>query len=389
MMALEGIRVLDLTRLAPGPFCTMLLGDLGADVIVVEEPPGVGRRFDAGTSERARAFNALGRNKRSLGLNLKDPGAQAAFLRLAEKADVVLEGFRPGVVKRLGVDYETVAARNPRIVYCSLSGYGQTGPYAGLVGHDINYISVGGALGAIGWPGTPPAIPLNVIADFAGGGLYAAFAILAAVIARQATGRGQYVDMAMSDGVTSLMTFIAQQYFGSGGPVRPGEHMLNGAVPAYCVYETADGKWLSIGCLEPWFWAELCQALGCEQYIPHQNNREQFPEIFAYLRRRFKEKSRDQWFEELRQHDICVAPVYGLEEVFDDPHVRARAMVAEFQHPEFGAVRQVGVGPKFSDTPGAVRSLAPARGEHTDALLRQAGYSQAEIAELREAGVAG
>src|SRR3990172_9119663 len=214
MMPLEGIRVLDLTRLAPGPFCTMLLGDLGADVVVVEEPPGVGRRFDAGTSERAQAYNALARNKRSAGLNLKERRAQEAFLRLAEKADVVLEGFRPGVVKRLGVDYETVSRRNPRIVYCSLSGYGQTGPYAGLVGHDINYISVGGALSTIGWPGTPPAIPLNLLADFAGGGLYAAFAILAAIIARQTTGRGQCIDMAMSDGVTSLMTFIGNMYFG-------------------------------------------------------------------------------------------------------------------------------------------------------------------------------
>lgn len=389
MMPLEGIRVLDLTRLAPGPFCTMLLGDLGADVVVVEEPPGVGRRFDVGMSERAQAFNALGRNKRSVGLNLKEPRAQEAFLRMCEKADLVVEGFRPGVVKRLGVDYEAVSPRNSKIVYCSLSGYGQTGPYAGLVGHDINYISVGGALGAIGWPGTPPAIPLNLIADFAGGGLYAAFAILAALIARQTTGRGQYVDMAMSDGVASLMTFIANQYFGGGHVVRPGVDMLNGAMPAYNAYETADGKWLSIGCLEPWFWSELCKALGCEEFIPHQNNREKFPEMFDYLRRRFKEKTRDEWFEELRQKDICVAPVYSLDEAMADPHVRARGMVAEVAHPEFGTVRQVGVAPKFSETPGVVRSTSPKRGAHTDELLREAGYTGEEIAAMREAGMAG
>src|SRR3990170_2866072 len=266
MMPLEGIRVLDLTRLAPGPFCTMLLGDLGADVIVVEEAPGAGRRFDVGLGERAQAFNALGRNKRSIGLNLKDEAARQVFYRLAEKADVVLEGFRPGVVQRLGVDYETVSARNPRIVYCSLSGYGQTGPYASLVGHDINYISVGGALGGIGWPGQPPAIPANIIADFAGGGLYAAFAILAAIIAREKTGRGQYVDMAMSDGVTSLATFITSLYFSSGHVPGRGVELLNGASPCYNVYETADGKWLSIGCLEPWFWQELCQALRSEEH---------------------------------------------------------------------------------------------------------------------------
>lgn len=389
MMPLEGIRILDLTRLAPGPFCTMLLADLGADVVVVEEPPGVGRRFDAMTSERSQAFNALGRNKRSVGLNLKEPRAQEAFLRLAEKADVIVEGFRPGVVKRLGVDYDTASKRNSRIVYCSLSGYGQTGPYAGLVGHDINYISVGGALGMIGWPGQPPAIPLNVIADFAGGGLYAAFAILAAVIARGETGRGQYVDMAMSDGVTSLLTFVGNQYFGGGHVPRPGADFLNGGVPAYTIYETADGKWLSIGCLEPWFWQELCKALGCEEYIPHQSNREKFPEMFEFLRRRFREKTRDEWFAELRQRDICVAPVYGFDEVFTDPHVISRGMVAEVQHPEFGTVRQVGIGPKFSETPGAVRTTAPKRGAHTDDLLREAGYAQAEVDEMKAANIAG
>jgi crotonobetainyl-CoA:carnitine CoA-transferase CaiB-like acyl-CoA transferase len=389
MMPLEGIRVLDLTRLAPGPYCTMLLGDLGADVVVVEEAPGAGRRFDIGMSERAQAFNALGRNKRSVGLNLKDERAQEVFYRLANSADVVVEGFRPGVAKRLGVDYETIHARNQRVVYCSLSGYGQTGPYAGLVGHDLNYISIGGALGMTGWPGQPPAIPLNVIADFAGGGLYAAFAILAGVIAREKTGRGQYIDMAMSDGVTSLLTMAAGQFFASGHALRPGEEMLNGAWPCYNVYETKDGKWLSIGCLEPWFWKELCEALGCEEFVPHQSNREKFSEMFDWFRAKFREKDRDEWFEELRHRDICIGPVYGMDEVFADPHVRERGMSIEIEHPEFGAVRQVGVGPKFSDTPGAVRTMAPRRGEHTDELLREAGYTDEEIAALREANAAG
>jgi len=389
-MPLEGIRVLDLTRLAPGPFCTMLLGDLGADVIVVEEAPGAGRRFDIGMSERAQAYNALGRNKRSIGLNLKDQRARDVFYRLADSADVVLEGFRPGVVKRLGVDYETISKRNPRIVYCALSGYGQTGPYASLVGHDINYISVGGALGMIGPdPSGPPAIPVNLIADFAGGGLYAAFAILAAVIAREKTGRGQYVDMAMSDGVTSLLAFLAIPYFSSGHVMRPGEELLNGAAPYYSSYQTADGKWLSIGCLEPWFWQELCQALACEEYIPHQNNREKFPEMFEFLRSKFRERTRDEWFQELRQRDICVAPVYSIDETFADPHVQARGMIAEVEHAEFGKVRQVGVGPKFSDTPGSVRTTAPMRGEHTEDILREAGYSEGEIAALKEAKAAG
>jgi crotonobetainyl-CoA:carnitine CoA-transferase CaiB-like acyl-CoA transferase len=283
------------------------------------------------------------------------------------------------------VDYETVSKRNPRIVYCSLSGYGQTGPYAGLVGHDINYISIGGALGMIGWPGTPPAIPMNVIADFAGGGLYAAFAILAAVIARQTTGRGQWVDMAMSDGVTSLLAFMTGQYFGGGHVPQPGADFLNGGIPPYSVYETSDGKWLSIGCLEPWFWSELCKSLDCEEYIPHQQNRQKHPEIFAFLRGKFKEKTRDEWFQELRQKDICVGPVYGLDEVFQDPHVLARQMLVEVEHPTLGKVKQVGVGPKFSDTPGAVRTTAPMPGQHTDEVLREAGFTAAEIEALKGA----
>ncbi|MEX1195919.1 MAG: CaiB/BaiF CoA-transferase family protein [Dehalococcoidia bacterium] len=388
-MPLEGIRVLDMSGLAPGPYCTMLLGDLGADVIVIEATPGAGRRMDMGQNARTLAYDPLRRNKRSIGLNLKDPHAQEAFLRLAEGADVVIEGYRPGVVKRLGVDYEAVSKHNPRAVYCSLSGYGQTGPYSGLVGHDINYISLGGALGATGWPETPPAIPLNVIADFAGGGLYAAFAILTAIVAREKTGRGQYVDMAMSDGVTSLLAMSSGQFFGGGHVPQRGADFLNGGIPAYTVYECSDGKWLSIGSLEPWFWAETCKALGCDDFIPHQNNRDKFPEMFEWLRAKFKERTRDEWFEELRQRDICVGPVLALDEVFDNPHVQARNMVVEVQHPEFGPVKHVGIGPKFSETPGAIRSTAPARGEHTDEVLSEAGFSAEDIAALRETGAAG
>ncbi|HXG41328.1 MAG TPA: CaiB/BaiF CoA-transferase family protein [Dehalococcoidia bacterium] len=385
MMALEGVRVLDLSRLAPGPFCTMLLADFGADVIVVEAPPGAAR---IGEPERAevRALNPLQRNKRSIAINLRHPEGREAFYRLARSADVVVEGFRPGVVKRLGVDYETLSRLNPRLVYCSLSGYGQNGPYAPLVGHDINYISVGGALGLTGWPGQPPAIPMNIIADFAGGGLYAAFAICLALLARERTGRGQYIDMAMSDGVTSLLTWVASRYLATGQVPRPGEDMLNGGVPFYNVYRCADGRYISIGCLEPYFWEALCRALGAEEFIPHQWDRQRYPEMFEFFRRRFQERTRDEWFQELRQHEVCVAPVYSLDEVFADPHVRQRGMLVELQDPEAGTVRQVGIGPKLSDTPGSIRTLGPRLGEHTDQVLREAGYSEAEVAALRQAG---
>ncbi|HEY7270011.1 MAG TPA: CoA transferase, partial [Dehalococcoidia bacterium] len=222
-MALEGIKVVDLSRLAPGPFCSMMLGDMGADVLLVEAPPdqlpgrnaipqqaNAARQMAAAAGMgRGPAYNALGRNKRSIVLNLRSDEGKKVFFDLVKDADVVLEGFRPGVVKRLGVDYEAVSKVNPRAVYCSLSGFGQTGPYSGLVGHDINYISVGGALGVIGWPGTPPAIPMNLLADFAGGGMHAAYGILAALMARERTGTGQYVDIAMSDGVLYLLASVA------------------------------------------------------------------------------------------------------------------------------------------------------------------------------------
>ena len=398
MLALEGIRVLDLSRLAPGPYCSMLLADLGADVLLVEEPVATGGRpagqaarrlLERDISERAMVFNALSRNKRSIALNLKNEAARQVLHRLAERADVLLEGFRPGVVKRLAADYDTLSRINPRIVYCSLSGYGQSGSYAGLVGHDINYISIGGALGMIGWPGMPPAIPMNIIADFAGGGLYAAFAILAAIIARERTGRGQYVDVAMTDGVISLLAGAVSQYFASGVAPRPGESFLNGAVPFYCVYETRDEKWLSIGCLEPGFWEALCRALGREDFIPYQMNADKHPEVFDYLRREFKTRTRDEWFEYLRQFDICVGPVYSLDEVFNDPQVRAREMVVELEHPTVGKVQQVGVAAKLSETPGSVRSLAPGRGQHTEEVLLDLGYSRQQIRELRTEGAVG
>ena len=244
-MALDGIKVLDLSRLAPGPYCSMLLADFGADVLLVEAVPGSSKKLGSGPqsgnegAKRAAAYNALGRGKRSISLNLKETAARKIFFELLDDADVVLEGFRPGVVNRLGVDYQTVSEHNPGIVYCSLSGFGQNGPYSNLVGHDINYISIGGGLGVIGRPGTAPAIPVNMLADFAGGGLFAAFSICVALLSKQATGKGQYIDMAMSDGVLSLMTSAFTGFFSTGTPLPPGEGFLTGARPWYCLLYTS------------------------------------------------------------------------------------------------------------------------------------------------------
>lgn len=389
MLPLEDVRILDLSRLAPGPFCTMLLADLGADVLLIEAPPESRAGQGAALARFGGPHNALYRNKRSMILNLRDGEARRVFYRLAESADVVLEGFRPGVVKRLEVDYETLREKNPRLVYCSLSGYGQTGPYAQMVGHDINYISIGGMLGTIGWPDQPPAIPLNIIADFAAGGLHAAYAILAALHARERTGRGQYLDIAMSDGVLYLLAMIISDYFARGNVPAPGRSVLNGSAPHYNVYQCADGGWISLGSLEPHFWANLCRAMGREDFIPHQYSSEKREEIFAHFREQFRTKTRDEWFELLKQTDVCAAPVYALDEALSDPHNLARGMVLEVEHPEAGQVRQVGIATRLSETPGAVRTLAPTPGQHTDEVLASLGYDAEAIRALRERGAVG
>ena len=392
VMALEGIKVLDLSRLAPGPYCSMLLADFGADVTLVEAVPGSSAKLGSGrrseNADRAAAYNALGRGKKSIALNLKDPAAKDVFYELAKDADVVLEGFRPGVVKRLGVDYDSLAKINPRIIYCSLSGFGQTGPYSNLVGHDINYISVGGALGVTGRPGQPPAIPINLVADFAGGGMHAALAICIAIIAREKTGRGQNVDIGMSDGVLSLMTSAFIGYFSQGNVIKPGEFLLNGSVPWYNTYECSDGRWFGIGSIEPHFYEALCKVMGLEEYLDKQHDQSIYPEMKAKYEAVFKTKTADEWMEIMSQHDICAAPVLEMDRVVTDPHNVARGMVVEVDSP-IGKVKQIGVGAKLSDTPGQVRTTAPIIGQHTNDVLKGIGYDEAKIASLRESGAVG
>lgn len=393
VMALDGVKVLDLSRLAPGPHCSMLLADFGADVTLVEAVPGSsaklgGSREVSAGAQRAAAYNALGRGKKSIALNLKEEAAREIFYEMVKSADVVIEGFRPGVVKRLGVDYETLAKINPRIICCSVSGFGQTGPYSNLVGHDINYIAVGGALGVTGRPGQAPAIPINIIADFAGGGLTAAFAICVALLAREKTGRGQNVDVGMSDGVMSLMTMAFTTYFSTGMAIRPGEFLLNGSVPWYNTYKTKDGRWFSIGSIEPHFYEALVKVMGLDEYLGRQHESSAYPEMFEKYAAVFATKTADEWMDLMSQYDICAAPVLEMENVVTNPHNLARNMVVEVDSP-VGKVKQVGIAPKLSDTPGQVRSTAPIIGQHTDEVLGGLGYDAAKIAALREQGVVG
>ncbi len=394
VMALDGIKVLDLSRLAPGPYCSMLLADFGADVTLVEAVPGASAKLGgpaaarSGNADRAAAYNALGRGKKSIALNLKDEAARNVFYDMVKGADVVLEGFRPGVVKRLGVDYETLSKINPRIICCSLSGFGQTGPYSNLVGHDINYISIGGALGVTGRPGTPPAIPINIVADFAGGGLMAAFAICLAILARERTGRGQDVDISMSDGVFSLMTMAYTTFFSTGAVIKPGEFMLNGAVPWYNTYLCSDGRWFSLGSIEPHFYEALMKVLGLDEYLGRQHEAAIYPEMAERIAGVMKTKTAQEWMDVMSQYDICAAPVRSMDEAVADPHNVARQMVIEVDSP-IGKVKQAGIAPKLSDTPGKVRGTSPIIGQHTDEVLAGLGYDAGKIAALREKGAVG
>ena len=401
MLALEGIKVLDFCRNAPGMFATMILADLGAEVLMIERPMDETRaayeRVVAGIEtpddeRRHAAYNALQRNKRSIALNLKEPEALAIFRQLAADADVVAEGFRPGVAHRLGIGYEQVREINPRAVYCSVSGYGQTGPYAPMAGHDINYISFAGALGLIGdTPEGKPAIPLNLIADYAGGGLCGAAGIMAALLAREKTGRGQYVDIAMTEGVLYMLCGMIADAFTQGYQPARGGARLNGGAPYYNVYRAADGKYLSIAAIEPWFWANLCRAIGREDLIPHQRAEgAKRAEIAQTLARIFQSKTRDEWFDALRDANISVGKVYDLDEALNDPQALARGMVVELDAPGVpgGKARQPGIPLRLSDTPGAVRRPGSVTGQHTAEVLADLGYSPTRIAELRRRGVA-
>jgi len=405
MLALEGIRVLDLTHLPPGGLCTMIMADMGADVIKVVTAAGTSARgagvmekLSADEQTKLAAFDALNRNKRSLGLDLKSGEGREIFGNLAKTADVVVEGFRPGVVKRLGIDYDSIKKVNPRIVYCSLSGYGQDGPYSNFSGHDINYISLAGALNIIGFPDRPPVVPLNLLADFAGASLHGAIGILTALVARNKTGKGQFVDISYTDGALSLMTWLTASYFAGGDKFNRGESWLHGAYPYYGVYETSDGKYISVGCVEPWFWENLCRALGKDEYIPYCISVEHFmhgpegakwEEIKSYLKKTFLTRTQDEWFEFLTGKDVPVGKVNSFDEVFADPQVLHRQMVLEIEHPTLGKVKQPGIAIKLSDTPGAVRRLAPIAAEHTEEILRDLGYDEAQITKLRQSKVIG
>ncbi len=374
--ALDDVRILDLSRQLPGPYCAMMLGDLGADVLTIaapNDPMGIG-------------IPMLARNKRHMTLNLKHEEGRAVFAKLAAGADVVLEGFRPGVTTKLGIDYPRLAAQNPRLIYCSISGYGQTGPYRDKVGHDINYLGYAGVLGVTGTAGGPPAIPGVQIADIGGGTLMAVIGILAALLARGHTGRGQFVDIAMLDGSLTWNVFHILMHLIGQGTSR-GDTRLTGRYACYAVYETRDGKYVSVGALEEHFWRNLCTHFERPDLIPLQfADGEDRLRVLRFFREAFQRKTRDEWVRELEPVDICFGPVNEVGEALDDPQLRARGMIVEEQHPQFGPVRALGSPIKLSDTPPATRRPGAGFGQHTDEVLRELGYDDAAIAALHAGG---
>jgi crotonobetainyl-CoA:carnitine CoA-transferase CaiB-like acyl-CoA transferase len=366
---LRNLKLLDLSRQLPGPFCSMLLADLGVDVLVVaapNDPMGLG-------------IPLIQRNKRSMTLNLKHPEGKQIFERLAQDADIILEGFRPGVTERLGIDYPRMATLNPRVVYCSISGYGQDGPYRDKVGHDVNYLGYAGVLGISGAAGGPPTIMPVQVADIGGGALMATVGILSALMARGHTGRGQFVDISMMDGSVAWNAFHTLLYFAFGAQPQRGGTQLTGHNPCYAVYETKDGKYVTIGALEGHFWRNLCEQLGVPEFVPDQfSEGARREEMFRVIREKFKQKTQAEWLAQLDSVDICFGPVNSIPEALADPQVRARGMIREI------AGRTLIASPlKLSDTPPAEPTLPPEFGQHTDEVLRGLGFSAANIQELR------
>lgn len=354
---LAGVRVLDMSRLAPGPYCTMLLADLGAEVIVV-------------TGGRAGSpVSSFARGKRFVALDLKSDAGREALHRLAAKVDVFVESFRPGVSARLGAGYEELGQINPRLIYCSLTGYGQDGPLAQEAGHDINYLALTGVLGAIGPHDRPPAAPLNIIADFAAGGLTAVTGILAALFERGASGRGQFIDAAMIDGCMSLMAMHYPVWKQKVMPDR-GVGWIAGTAPYYRCYACSDGKYVSVGPLEPQFFAKLWEDIG-EGELPDQMNIRQWPKIEQIFSRVFASQPRDHWAARYTGRDVCVLPVLSPDEVWEHPHIRARFPGAG---PE-----NVPAIPRFSRTGVTPRALD--QSDQSDAILAEAGLTADEIAK--------
>jgi crotonobetainyl-CoA:carnitine CoA-transferase CaiB-like acyl-CoA transferase len=393
MQALEGITVLDLVRGYPPSQCSMMLGDFGARVIRVDSPEGNKMEKQAGIDshdERFSALNRLNRNKEAIVINMRSEEGLKVFYRLAKKADVLVEGFRPGVMKRLKADFETLKEINPRLVYCAVSSYGATGPYARMAGHDPCNLGVAGALSMVGPRNGTPIEPSNYIADMGGAAMHGLAGILIALLARERTGRGQFIDISYTDAVLSLMEYDLFSYFFTGVLPMRGETTFTGAPASSHVYQCKDGKYMVVACGELQFWDHLCRAIGREDLIAYhpapQPEQEKCAREMAKI---FLTRDRDEWWEFLKDKDTCVAPVNDISEGLKDPQILHRQMVLELDHPRLGKIRQVGNPIKLSETPAQVRSLGKPVGADTLKIMAELGYSKEDMEKLEQAGTIG
>jgi len=384
MGPLEGVRVVELAGIGPAPFCAMLLSDMGAEVIRVDRASNVGHDDSrvGGPAGEEHRFNLLARGRRNIAVDLKNPAGVAAVLRLIDRADALVEGFRPGVMERLGLGPSVCLPRNPRLVYGRMTGWGQDGPIAQVAGHDINYIALSGVLHTIGEADRPPVPPLNLVGDFGGGALYLAMGVLAGIISARVSGKGQVVDCSMVEGSASLMTMMYAALASGAWVEERGHNRTDGGAHYYHVYETKDGEYVSVGSIEPQFYALLLKHTGIEgEVLPEQTDRATWPAMQERLARIFKTKTRAEWTEIMQKTDICFAPVLRMSEALTHPHNRHRASFIEID-----GIAQPAPAPRFRGTPSQVQRPPARIGEHTDAVLRDWGFVADEIASLHQSG---
>ncbi len=380
MGPLEGVRIVELAGIGPGPFCAMLLSDMGAEVIRVDRAANVGR--DVGREGEDPRFSLLQRGRRNIAVDLKNPAGVAAVLRLIDRADALVEGFRPGVMERLGLGPDICLPRNPKLVYGRMTGWGQDGPIAHTAGHDINYIALSGALYSIGQAGGPPVPPLNLIGDFGGGALYLAMGVLAGIISARTSGTGQIIDCSMVEGSASLMMMMYGALAAGAWKEERGSNRTDGGSHFYHVYETKDGEHVAIGAIEPQFYALLLKHTGLAgESLPQQTDRAAWRDMQERLARIFKTKTRAEWTAIMEQTDICFAPVLRMSEALSHPHNRHRQSFVEI-----AGIAQPAPAPRFLGTPTRVQRPPARIGEHTGAVLKDWGFAADEIAALHCSG---
>lgn len=388
MKALQGLKILDMSRLLPGPYCTMMLADFGADVIKIEDPQlgDYCRDFEPQINGTSMWHLLLNRNKRSLTIDLRNSAGKVLFLQLVKQADVVIEGYRPGVLDKLDVGYAAASKVNPRIIYCSITGYGKVGPYVQDAGHDLNYVSLAGITAMSGTKSGTPSVP-GVLASDMSAGMQAAIAILIALRHRDQTGQGQEIDISLHNTALSLLPTAASCLFGDRSITERGTHWFTGSQPNYNIYQTADNRYLAVACLEDKFWHNMCQAMQRPELIDNIKQETLFASTISELQQEFLKKSAAEWMQIFQGKDTCVTHILTYAEAAQDPHCLANEMVLDVEDSKYGKHQQIGFPMKLSKTPASIERHAPERGEHSEQVLLENGFSAKQIATLKSLNI--